>query len=61
MIVVVGVTGNTGSALARELVKRKVPFRAIARDPARAKATLGPEVEVVPGDLTRPESRAPPR
>ena len=59
MIVVVGVTGNTGSALVGELVAAKAPFRAVARDVARAKAMLGPSAEVVRGDLDEPETLEP--
>lgn len=56
MIVVVGATGNTGRALVRELAESGAPFRALVRDAARARGALGPEVELVEADLTRPET-----
>lgn len=53
MIAIVGSTGNTGAALARLLHTRGVPFRALSRDPARARAALGEGVEIV--GVPRPE------
>ena len=47
MIAIVGSTGNTGAALARLLHSRGVPFRALSRDPARARAVLGEGADIV--------------
>ncbi len=54
MILVTGVTGNVGGAVARELAERGQRFRALARDEERARAVLGPSAdhaEIVVGDL----------
>jgi uncharacterized protein YbjT (DUF2867 family) len=48
-MLVTGATGNVGGALARTLVERGVPTRAVVRDLARA---VPPGVEPVVGDLT---------
>lgn len=48
-ILVTGATGNVGGALARTLVERGVPTRAVVRDPAKP---LPAGVQAVAGDLT---------
>jgi nucleoside-diphosphate-sugar epimerase len=50
---VTGATGLLGSNLVRELARRGVAVRALARDPERARHLLGdlPDVAIVPGDL----------
>lgn len=48
-MLVTGATGNVGGALARTLVERGVPTRAVVRDPARP---VPAGVEPVVGDLT---------
>jgi uncharacterized protein YbjT (DUF2867 family) len=57
MIVVAGASGNVGGALVTTLVGRGEPVRAVSRtpDPGRFPAA----VQVVAGDLNRPESMAP--
>ena len=57
MIVVTGATGNVGSVVVRRLAERGVPARALTRDVGRAVVPSG--VDVVEGDLTRPESLRP--
>ena len=54
MILVTGATGLNGSAVIRELVRRKIQVRALVRDRARA-AALGPSprLEIVEGDMLR--------
>ena len=42
--------------MVKALQAAKVPFRAVSRDPAKAKQALGANVEVVAGDLDRPET-----
>lgn len=54
MILVTGATGNVGRHVVRGLVEAGQPVRALTRDPDRAALPAG--VEVVRGDLTRPES-----
>ncbi|MBZ3906359.1 MULTISPECIES: SDR family oxidoreductase [Streptomyces] len=58
MILVTGATGNTGSALLRELHARGVePLRGLTRNRARAEFPDG--VEAVEGDFAEPESLKP--
>lgn len=57
-ILVSGGTGNIGTALVRMLHGSGAPVRVAARDIARAAAVLGAAIELVEGDLTRPESLA---
>jgi uncharacterized protein YbjT (DUF2867 family) len=54
MILVTGATGNVGHNLVRELINAGEKVRALTRDPATT--TLPGSVEIVPGDLTRPET-----
>jgi uncharacterized protein YbjT (DUF2867 family) len=57
MILVTGATGLNGSALVRVLSQRGVPVRALVRSPAKAAAlTALPGVEIVEGDMARPET-----
>lgn len=54
MILVTGATGNVGHNVVEQLVEQGQAVRAMTRDPARARVPEG--VEVVAGDLSRPES-----
>src|SRR5215831_1321825 len=54
-VLVTGATGRIGSAVVDLLVDAGVPVRALTRRPGAA-AMLPPNVEVVTGDLTVPES-----
>ena len=56
MILVTGATGAVGRPLVAALRERGVPVRALTRDPARA--GFAPDVEVVAGDASRPETIA---
>jgi uncharacterized protein YbjT (DUF2867 family) len=53
-LLIVGATGTIGRHLVRLLLERRQPVRVLARDPAKA-AALG-DVEVVEGDLSKPET-----
>src|SRR5438270_6468190 len=53
-ILVTGATGNVGGELVKILHQRGTEVRALARNPQAAKFPAG--VEVVPGDLTDPQS-----
>jgi dihydroflavonol-4-reductase len=55
---VTGATGKVGGATARALLDRGDEVRALVRDPARAATLLPAEVELVPGDVTDPDSVA---
>ncbi|MFJ2033290.1 NAD(P)H-binding protein [Streptosporangium sp. NPDC087985] len=54
MILVTGATGNVGRNVVRQLLDEGEKVRAITRHPDRAGLPDG--VEVLPGDLTRPET-----
>ena len=56
-VLVVGATGSIGRLVVEEAVKNGHIVRALARDPGTARR-LFHEVEVVPGDLTRPDTLA---
>jgi uncharacterized protein YbjT (DUF2867 family) len=56
VILVTGATGRVGGEVARRLLARGERPRAFARDPTRARKVLGDQVEVVVGDLDRPET-----
>jgi nucleoside-diphosphate-sugar epimerase len=54
-ILVTGATGFTGGALARELVRRGHQVRTLVRDPKRGEALQKLGVELVEGNLVRPD------
>ncbi|KAB1128408.1 NAD(P)H-binding protein [Micromonospora sp. AMSO12t] len=55
-VLVTGGTGRVGGQVVARLVEAEgVRVRVLSRDPARASAALGPQVEVVGGDLTVPD------
>ncbi|GIJ63751.1 NAD(P)H-binding protein [Virgisporangium aurantiacum] len=56
MILVTGANGNVGSEVAAALVDADEPVRALSR--TAATSSIRPGVEVVPGDLDRPETLA---
>jgi len=51
MILLTGITGKTGGAVARALLKRGAKFRALVRDQAKAAEWADQGVEVVEGNL----------
>jgi uncharacterized protein YbjT (DUF2867 family) len=53
-ILVIGATGNVGRQVVRQLTEAGIPVRAMVRNPQTA--NLPPQVEVVAGDLTIPET-----
>jgi uncharacterized protein YbjT (DUF2867 family) len=57
-VLVTGATGNVGSHLVGELHRRGVPVRAFVRDPGRARALLGGDVELAVGDYGEPSTIA---
>jgi (4-alkanoyl-5-oxo-2,5-dihydrofuran-3-yl)methyl phosphate reductase len=58
LILVTGATGTVGSEVVKQLVAGGHRVRALVRDPARAER-LGTGVELVVGDLERPETLGP--
>ncbi|MFE9583242.1 NAD(P)H-binding protein [Nocardia sp. NPDC006044] len=56
-VLVIGATGHVGGQVVSQLADTGVEIRALARTPAAAALPAG--VEVVPGDLTAPETLAP--
>jgi uncharacterized protein YbjT (DUF2867 family) len=59
MILVTGATGLNGRELVRLLSARGVGVRALVRNPAKAEAIAAlPHVEIVQGDMARPETLA---
>lgn len=52
---VLGATGTVGSQVTRELQQRGAAVRVLTRDPGKA-SRLGPDIEVVKGDLLEPAS-----
>jgi uncharacterized protein YbjT (DUF2867 family) len=51
-VLVIGATRGTGRLVTEVLVRKGIPVRVLARDPARAAGELGPGVDVVRGDIT---------
>ncbi len=56
LILIVGATGTNGSALIKELQQSDVRIRALVRSIDRARGLLGPNVELVEGDLSNSAS-----
>ena len=56
MILVAGATGRTGSEVVKALIGKGEQVRALVRDPERAGAIQGPGVELVVGDVEKPET-----
>ncbi len=53
---VAGATGETGRRIVQELVKRNIPVRVLVRDIEKAREVLPADVELVEGDVLKPES-----
>ncbi|WKG09794.1 NAD(P)H-binding protein [Nocardia sp. PE-7] len=53
-VLVIGATGHVGGQVAAQLAAGGTPVRALARDPRAA--SLPPNIEVVQGDLTAPDT-----
>jgi uncharacterized protein YbjT (DUF2867 family) len=55
-VLVTGATGNVGSRVVQELRERDARVRAFVRDPGKAAAILGDDVEPAAGDFGEPRS-----
>ncbi|MGW6688074.1 SDR family oxidoreductase [Streptomyces sp. NPDC054961] len=55
-VLVTGGAGNVGSKVVGELRERGIPVRAFVRDPDRAAAVLGRDIEWTRGDFAEPAS-----
>jgi uncharacterized protein YbjT (DUF2867 family) len=58
-VLVIGGTRGTGFLATRLLLQRGCRVRVLARDPVDAAPRLGSSVEIVAGDITKPETLAP--
>jgi uncharacterized protein YbjT (DUF2867 family) len=58
-VLVIGATGSIGRPVVTAALQQGHHVRALVRDPARAQSILPAEVELVPGDVTRPETLVP--
>jgi uncharacterized protein YbjT (DUF2867 family) len=59
VILVTGATGKVGQEVVRQLATAGVPARALVRDPIRASSIRIPGIEIVVGDLARPDTLSP--
>jgi uncharacterized protein YbjT (DUF2867 family) len=57
-ILIIGATGTVGSEVVKQLVESDYKVRVLVRDPAKVKH-LGKAVEVIRGDLEKPETLVP--
>ena len=55
-VLVAGATGGTGRWIVQALVDRQIPVKALVRDLDLAKNLFPPEVELVLGDVLKPET-----
>jgi uncharacterized protein YbjT (DUF2867 family) len=55
-VLVLGGTGHYGREIVRSLLLTGKPVRVLTRDAAAARTTLGEEVELIEGDITRQDS-----
>lgn len=56
MVLLTGATGVSGSEIAKELIRRHVPFRALVRNAAKAQNLKSADVKLVEADLDKPAS-----
>jgi uncharacterized protein YbjT (DUF2867 family) len=58
-VLVIGGTRGTGKLIAERLLLLGVPVQVLARNASGARKRFPPEVEIIPGDLTKPRTLAP--
>jgi uncharacterized protein YbjT (DUF2867 family) len=59
MILVTGATGLNGAHIVKELAAQGVPFRALVRNRTKAASLLPDNLDIVEGDMSRPETLGP--
>lgn len=59
MILVTGATGLNGALIVKELAAQGVPFRALVRNRSKAASLLPGNIDIVEGDMSRPETLGP--
>ncbi len=59
VVLVAGSTGGVGKRVVQRLVQRGYQVRSLVRDPERARAILGDNVDLAVGDITKPETLTP--
>lgn len=55
-ILITGATGNIGGEVIKYLIDKKIPLRALVRDPSKAVKLEEQEIELVQGDFLQPET-----
>ena len=55
-VLLIGATRSTGLLADRVLRQREIPVRILARNPAAARETIGRDVEIVSGDVTKKDT-----
>jgi uncharacterized protein YbjT (DUF2867 family) len=58
-VLVIGGTRGTGLIIVQLLHGRGIPARVLARDPVRARRQIDPAVEIMAGDITKPDTLSP--
>ncbi|XVE88238.1 hypothetical protein DITRI_Ditri19aG0053800 [Diplodiscus trichospermus] len=58
-ILVVGATGGVGRRVVNNLMKKGLPVRALVRNEEKARRMLGPDIELIVGDITKESTLAP--
>jgi uncharacterized protein YbjT (DUF2867 family) len=58
-VLVAGATGGVGKRVVQQLVERGYQVRTLVRDADKARAILGDNVELVVGDITKPQTLTP--
>lgn len=59
VVLVAGGTGGVGKRVVQRLIERGYKVRSLVRDIEKARAVLGDKVELVAGDITKPETLTP--
>lgn len=55
-VLVIGATQGTGQLITEQLLAAKTNLRVLARNVSKARERLGPQVDILPGDITKPDT-----